>query len=191
MATRTHLWYDPHDDEYFASHAGFARDDGGTWRDVTRDPAQARRAAFFGEWIGSVPCPRELRLKGTEHGEQAALFCWFAAMVNLYPEWAYPLKWAFAVPNGGARDRVTASMMKAEGVRSGVPDLMIPATNPTYAGLFIEMKKVKDGTLSKEQAAYLEWLQSQRYYAARANGFYEARNVVLQYFKVDAPPKLH
>lgn len=50
----------------------------------------------------------------------------------------------FAIPNGGARNAVTGSILKAEGVRAGVPDLFLAMPNTTrggrYYGLFLEMK---------------------------------------------------
>ncbi|QDH84498.1 hypothetical protein Axy20_028 [Achromobacter phage vB_AxyS_19-32_Axy20] len=180
---RTHLWYNEADNEYHASHSGFARDQGSDWKDVTRDRWHSTRGVFFGQWVGSIPTPDELRSKGTEHGEQAALFCWAAACANAYESMAC-LKWMFAVPNGGARDRVTASMMKGEGVKPGVPDVMLPVTNPEYAGLWIELKRVKGGILSDDQKAYAEWLISQRYQWVRANGYTEARQAVLDYLRI-------
>ena len=45
--------------------------------------------------------------------------------------------------------------VKAEGMVSGIPDLEIPAWN-----LFIEMKRVKDGTVSPEQKQVIQYLQN-------------------------------
>jgi hypothetical protein len=59
---------------------------------------------------------------------------------------AYPGVMIFAIPNGGKRDKITAMKLKNEGVLPGVPDLFIPAWR-----LFVEMKKVKGGALSKDQ----------------------------------------
>ena len=51
----------------------------------------------------------------SEHDEQYKLFLW----TRYRPE----LKWMFAIPNGGIRDRITAARMKQEGVKSGVWDI--------------------------------------------------------------------
>lgn len=47
----------------------------------------------------------------------------------------------FAVPNGGARNAWTAKIMKDEGVRAGVADLVLLLPRSGYASLCIEMKK--------------------------------------------------
>ena len=46
----------------------------------------------------------------------------------------------FAIPNGGNRDIITASILKQEGVRRGVSDLIIIGKNNIY---FIEIKTQK------------------------------------------------
>ena len=46
----------------------------------------------------------------------------------------------FAVPNGGKRNRIEAAIMKAEGVRAGVADLIIISNHKLF---FIEMKAAK------------------------------------------------
>ncbi len=47
----------------------------------------------------------------------------------------------FAVPNGGARNAWTAKIMRDEGVRSGVADLILLLPRSGFASLCIEMKK--------------------------------------------------
>lgn len=58
----------------------------------------------------------------------------------------------FAVPNGGARSRVEAAIMKAEGVTSGVTDLILLIGRHGYNALCIEMKTSdKKSKVSEEQ----------------------------------------
>jgi hypothetical protein len=55
----------------------------------------------------------------------------------------YPGYILFAIPNGGRRGKIEASIMKGEGVLSGVADLFLAMPSGTYHGLFIEMKTSK------------------------------------------------
>ena len=52
----------------------------------------------------------------------------------------------FAIPNGGRRNIVLATRLKAEGVMAGVPDLFVA----DYGGFFLEVK-TKTGKLSAAQ----------------------------------------
>jgi hypothetical protein len=51
------------------------------------------------------------------------------------------LEFIHAIPNGGLRDKKTASGLRAEGVKKGVADICLPCSNGTYNALYIEMKK--------------------------------------------------
>ena len=59
----------------------------------------------------------------------------------------------FAIPNGGARNLITAKKLKAEGVLAGMPDLCLPEYN-----LYIEMKAPK-GKLSLIQKLRIKELK--------------------------------
>lgn len=72
-----------------------------------------------------------------EHQIQCACVRWFSYQ---YPKLKGRL---FAVPNGGKRSMKTASEMKAEGVVSGVSDLILLKKNRAYSALLIEMKTLK------------------------------------------------
>ena len=104
--------------------------------------------------------PHQLARSGTEHALQAAVFCWIRRKAQYVPE----LKWAFAVPNGGSRDKITAGKLKAEGVTSGVFDFVVPCPNNEYHGLFIEMKK-PGGRLSPAQKDFGRDMTARRYQA--------------------------
>lgn len=49
----------------------------------------------------------------------------------------------FAVPNGGARNKVEAGIMKGEGVTAGVADMLFLYPNSEHHGLCIEFKTEK------------------------------------------------
>lgn len=70
------------------------------------------------------------------------------------------LRWCH-VPNGGDRHGAVAGKLKSEGVKTGVPDVLI-FTRPDIAGVrgvAIELKRRKGGKTSAEQ---LEWLADLR-----------------------------
>uniref|UniRef100_A0AAU6VZX3 VRR-NUC domain protein n=1 Tax=Pseudomonas phage Pavpe01 TaxID=3138545 RepID=A0AAU6VZX3_9VIRU len=196
---RTHLLYDHSVGVYLAATIAELKADA-DWSDVTNDARHTRAAVMQGEWVGSNPLPRDLCLKASEHGEQAALFCWAAAVANIGIDPRKDVMKMYAVPNGGKRDPKTAAMLKAEGVRVGVPDVCLPvpvfadAGGPHYkhfhetqpfggvlVGLYIEMKKVKGGSLSDDQKERIDALRADGYAAVRCNGWLEARDVVVAY----------
>jgi len=61
---------------------------------------------------------------------------------------------AFAVPNGGKRDRVTGAILKREGVKAGVADIVIVRQGGSVA--FLEVKTNK-GRLSNSQVEFRDW----------------------------------
>lgn len=206
MPDRPILWFHPESDSYFA---GDESEDGPEISNVTGILEHEAAARLQGEWTGKGVLPRDLCKKGTEHGEQAAWFAWVAANVGTMPDLAK----AFAIPNGGLRDAKTASMMKAEGVRSGIPDVLLPkpviahvhhvgmfgdamplgAANAMvytgrnefffFAGLWLEFKRKKKGKLSSEQVDRIDQLRADGYAAIRVNGWIEARDAAICYLK--------
>jgi hypothetical protein len=86
----------------------------------------------------------------SEDREQMPFVQWFRR--------TYPDVRIFAIPNGGHRHPAVAAKLKATGVSSGVPDLFIPAWK-----LWIEMKRVKGGTVSAEQKDWIKYLEEVGY----------------------------
>lgn len=114
---------------------------------------------------------------GTEHAEQRAFFAWLQLMENRQ---TYPLaRMAYAIPNGGKRDPVTAARLKAEGVKSGVPDICWPVPIGA-AGLYIEMK-VKGGATSDSQDLWHTDLRALGYIVAVCWGWRQARQCFIDY----------
>lgn len=108
----------------------------------------------------------EQRIK-TEHEEQREFVRWFRL--------AYPGVRILAIPNGGARSPATAGRLKAEGVSRGVPDLFVPAW-----GLWIEMKRIKGGSVSAEQKDWLQYLETSGYSCIVAKGADEAIRHIIE-----------
>jgi len=90
-------------------------------------------------------------------------------------------KLLFAIPNGGRRDVATASNLKAEGVRAGVPDLFLAVPAFGYHGLFVELKREKGGVVSDFQKEYIARLNDLGYQAIVCHGWIEAKNSIESY----------
>jgi len=101
-------------------------------------------------------------LQASEHQEQCAVITWWAHVHQNYqlPEFAL-----LAIPNGGARDAITGSRLKAEGVRPGALDLVLAKPVGPYSGLWLEMK-VGYNKPTDKQWAFIRYLQSAGYKAS-------------------------
>lgn len=117
-------------------------------------------------------------MKQLEHEEQVLLMQWWALSCRLF---GIPEQLLFAIPNGGRRNIVTAKKLKAEGVRSGVPDLFLAVPKKGYSGLFIEMKKTKGGRVSDNQNTMLAQLSKNGYAVTVCHGFEQARICITKY----------
>lgn len=95
-------------------------------------------------------------MKHEESRLQRACVAWFRMQ---YADKAYCL---FAIPNGGRRDKITAAIMKGEGVLAGVADLFLMVPNEGFHGLWIEMKTPK-GRASDSQKLFESLSKSQGY----------------------------
>lgn len=98
----------------------------------------------------------------TEHEEQREFVSWFRR--------TWPGVLIFATPNGGARSQATAGRLKVEGVVAGIPDLFIPAWR-----LWIEMKRRKNGIVSKDQKEAIKYLASVGYSCIVCKGAEDAK----------------
>lgn len=115
----------------------------------------------------------------SEHDEQVAVVEWASWACHSIPE----LELLFAIPNGGHRHPAVANKLKAEGVRSGLPDLMLPVPADPYFGLFIEMKTGKNRP-SDTQNRWIKDLRKQGYRVEVCYGWEAARDVLLDYLSV-------
>lgn len=109
----------------------------------------------------------------TEHEEQVQLFAWAA--------WHPELRLMHAIPNGGKRDVRTGVRLKAEGVKAGVPDILLPVPRGGKHGLYIELKRRKGGRVSPEQAAWMDALAREGYACAVCHGWEAARDEIVRY----------
>lgn len=92
----------------------------------------------------------------------------------------------YHVPNGGHRVKAVAAKLKAQGVKAGIPDLVLPMARGGWFGLYIEFKANPpfDAPVSPSQDAYLQKLHREGYLAVVCRGSIDAvqtiRNYLLQ-----------
>lgn len=113
----------------------------------------------------------------TEHEEQAALVRWAGYSRSRYPQ----LEWLYAIPNGGVRAWKTAALLKAEGVKRGVPDLCLPVPMGPFHGAYIEMKRIAESRVTDAQNLWRSHLQASGYAYCLAEGFEPARDFLIAY----------
>lgn len=117
--------------------------------------------------------------KSSEHLEQKSLFDWAQFAKAVHPELAL----MYAIPNGGMRNKAVAGQLKAEGVKSGVPDVCLPAARAEFHGLYVEMKFGKNQP-SDNQRWWLDCLSQAGYFTAVCWSADDARRVILQYLRL-------
>ena len=123
---------------------------------------------------------RKNPLKATESDEQIALFELAKTMISRFPE----LRLLHAIPNGGLRNKITASRMRREGVKPGVPDIFLPVARGKYHGMYIELKTIS-GRLSNLQIAWIGALTDQGYDATVCYGADQAIDQIIKYLCIE------
>lgn len=95
-----------------------------------------------------------------------------------YPE----LELLYHVPNGGKRDKATATALKRQGVKAGVPDLVLPVARCGYHGLYIELK-APGGSVQKTQKEFIKRLGQQGYLAVICYGWQDTVQLIGDYLE--------
>lgn len=122
------------------------------------------------EYIDASPIP-------TESAEQQTLFQWAKMASGKWPE----LELLYHIPNEGKRSYKTGARLKAEGLRSGVPDICLPVARGGHHGLYIELKRIRNSRVTKAQLDWIEALVAQGYVAAVCRGCDEAIELITGY----------
>jgi len=128
---------------------------------------------YFEEQVAAGRTKAKAKLKApapAEHEEQRKIFEWAEWSIGRLPE----LEMLFAVPNGGRRDKATAARLKAEGVKAGVPDIILPVPRGGYAGLWIELKRRPNEPTEQQQ----RWLERLRGHGCMAGVCYSAEEAI-------------
>lgn len=142
----------------------------------------------------------------SEHEEQVEVFRWAAEVAyagfNLVMSGAQKpydkalvrpvpsLRLLHAIPNGGARgndsrtNKIRGAMLKAEGVRKGVPDIFLPVPKQQFHGLYIEMKVADQNKArpSQEQLDFMKKVQALGYKCNICYGAEEAKKAIYEYY---------
>ena len=118
----------------------------------------------------------------TESEEQQAVFQWAAMVDGFVPD----LKLLHHVPNGGMRNKVVASKLQKEGVKAGVPDIVLPVPINDKHGLYIEMKKRDHSNKpTQSQLWWINKLKAKGYVAKVCYGADEAIRTICDYLGIE------
>ena len=117
--------------------------------------------------------------KRCEATEQERVINWATFYAKDFPE----LDLLYHVPNGGSRNQLEAANLKRQGVKAGVPDLVLPVSRQQFHGLYVEMKWGKNKTTDK-QDWWLEQLRQQGYKTAVCWSAEEAMDVIADYMGI-------
>jgi hypothetical protein len=126
----------------------------------------------------------------SEHQESKALIQWRDLNLGKYP----CLKNLIHIPNGGMRNLRVAQKLKAEGVKAGVSDYLLPTASITetltsigytymrYNGLWIELK-VGRNKPTESQDDWLHEMRGAGYAAYWCIGWEEAAALIIAYLE--------
>lgn len=110
---------------------------------------------------------------------QRRVIAWANNNLTVWPE----LRWLFHVPNGGARSPRTAGMLKAAGVKPGVPDLLLPVARVRFVGFALELKSEEGSPPTAEQTDWLAHLAGEGWKTAVAFGADDAITRMVTYLR--------
>lgn len=119
-----------------------------------------------------------------EHQHQVALIDW-ARRVRIppasdIPAGAFIADFLLAIPNGGKRNAFEGARLKAEGVKPGVSDLLLPIRRGGFAGLWLEMKAPGEKP-TPDQREWLERMTNAGYFATWADSWDKAATAISDY----------
>lgn len=125
-----------------------------------------------------------------EHQHQVALILW--AYRARLPESADVEPgsrvgdFLLAIPNGGRRDVREAQRLKAEGVKPGVSDLLLPLRRHGYAGLWTELK-APGKKPTDLQWAWIDRMRRAGYMAEYRDNWPDAAALIAAYVGISPP----
>ena len=92
----------------------------------------------------------------------------------------------YHVPNGGHRVKAVAAKLKAQGVKAGIPDLVLPMARGGFFGLYIEFKATppNDAAISSSQHERIRKLNAQGYLAVVCRGHFDSMEQIRAYLRM-------
>ncbi|SDF72336.1 VRR-NUC domain-containing protein [Onishia taeanensis] len=153
-----------------------------SWRQPTRRAVPARKPR-----VNKSGSPRKKPVDW-EGQEQAALMLWLQGELHRQTAVAPAHEHTYAVPNGGSRHGKEAAKLKAQGVRSGVSDLVIAVPRGGHHGLYLELKATppRDAGLAESQREWLARMEEAGYCAVLALGLDQAKAAIREYMSMPA-----
>lgn len=124
---------------------------------------------------------KKARVKRTDREglEQAAL------MSEIEVRYPQVFEMLYHVPNGGRRHKAVALKLKQQGVKAGIPDLVLPMARGGFFGLYIEFKAtVEPAPVSPSQAACIRRLNDHGYLAVVCRGHFDAMEQIRAYLRM-------
>jgi hypothetical protein len=114
-----------------------------------------------------------------EQEQQIALFRWAALAERDLPA----LRLLFHCPNGGRRNKVEAAILRAMGVKSGVPDVWLPVAGIlSPRGLVMEFKAPgtahRRSASSPQQREWIELLRAEGWHVLVVDDWSVARQAI-------------
>jgi hypothetical protein len=125
--------------------------------------------------------PKKKRRNNPEHQQQRRFFEMIEELAQIDARYALAARRTFAIPNGGGRKRAQAGMLKAEGVKAGISDILLALARGGLHGLFIEMKPLHGGRHEKHQKAWIDESNELGYEACFCHGAADAYDVWKRY----------
>jgi hypothetical protein len=115
-----------------------------------------------------------------EGQEQAAL------MRELELRYPAVFELIYHVPNGGHRVKAVAGKLKAQGVKAGIPDLVLTMARGGFFGLYIEFKATppNDAAISPSQHERIRKLNEQGYLAVVCRGHFDTVEQIRAYLRL-------
>jgi hypothetical protein len=134
--------------------------------------------------VGMTNAPRRQRRSRIDYEgqEQAAYFWW------LYLQFRDAWEHTFHPPNGGSRTKAEAGIFKTQGVKAGVPDIVMDLPRGAYHGLRIELKASppNHAAVSPSQKEWNLRLCAAGYCAVICKGIDAAKQVTEAYLSLGA-----